>query len=147
MVNVKINGKLYPLDQLIDKSVYASKSTFLYRNPGDTTAKFQVAKGGLIGKVYTWSTRTDGIWLGFRTNAQQILKEYPTGWYWVKVSDIDENSLRQQGVKDSATVQKEQEEKQERDSMSFGDKALKTAQNIGLAFVGAMIVKSLISRN
>lgn len=149
MVNVKINGKLYPIDQLVDKTVYAKKDTLLYRWPGDkSSAKLQVKSGGLIGKVYSWVTRTEGIYLEFYSNSSQILKDYPSGSYYVLVSDIEDKALNQQGAKTSEQIAKEEREKKENEGKTTTDKILDTGTKIALGavaiYVGGSILKSLI---
>ncbi len=147
-VQVKINNRLYPLDDLLDKTIYAAKDTLLYRNPGDTSAKFQVAKGGLIGKLWSWKTQPDGIWLGYYTNSLSIKKEYPSGYYWTKISDIDEDSLKQQGVVDSKTKEEERKKKEEEQNMTLTDKFFKEGKTVlftGLGiYAGLQVVKMII---
>jgi len=136
---VKIDGKYYPVDQLVDKGVYAKTTTKLYRF-FDTKPEFQVAKGGYVGKVYSWISRTDGIWLMFETNSVQIREKYPTGVYYVKASDISDDALKEQGTKTSEQLKEKEEEEQK----STTDKVLGTVKTIALGGVGIYAVTKLI---
>ena len=147
-VSIKIDGKYYPVDQLVGKTVYAKRTTKLYRNPGDTTAKFQVASGGLIGKVWSWATRTDGVWLLFTTNSQQIIKEYPSGVYAVKISDISDDGLVQQGTKTNEQITREEQEKRDAEKNAekpFTDKLLETGTKVALGIAALWVVGNVTS--
>ena len=63
-------------------------------------------------------------------NSVEFNKYFPSGSFYVKVSDIDERTLKQQGAKDAETLEKEAREKEEQENLSTGDKILKSATKI-----------------
>lgn len=145
-VNVKIGGKLYPIESLLDKSVYARISTPLWISPGNKS-KYVINAGKYIGKVFSWVTRTDGIYLMFDWPKGSVyLKDFPLGSYYVKVSDIDEQTLKTQGAKDTETQQKEEEKKNETTADKISKTVLKLGLGIAAIFAVGGLAKSAINK-
>lgn len=149
-LQVKIGGKIYPITQILDKTVYAQRRTYLYEYPEDPKPKFMIEAGNSIGKVYSWLERTGTIWLMFNTNAANIKAKYTLGSFYVKLADVDESTLVKQGTKTTEQVIEEEKKKEEEKNESLTDKLLKTGTKIAtgaiIALVGASILKSVIAR-
>lgn len=148
-VNVKIGGKLYPIESLLEKSVYARIKTPIWRYPSekDGKSKYVFNPGQFIGKVFSWVTRTDGIYLMFEwSKGSPYLKDFPSGSYYVKVADIDENTIKQQGVKDAETQAKEEQEKQEKENETTADKLSKTVLKLGLGIAAIFALSNFAGK-
>lgn len=149
-IQVKIDGKLYPIEDLINKSVYAKTKALWYRYPEDPkSAKLASPAGSLVGKVYSWITRADGIYAMFNLSTGSIyLKDYPSGSYYVKLEDLSDQELKQQGVKTTKEAVKEETAKEEAANKTNTDKILDTAKQVALygtiGIVVAIVLKSLI---
>lgn len=146
--NVKVKGVLYPIEQLLDKSIYANKTTLLYPYIGGKPL-LQIAAGNLIGKMYSWNTAANGdIYLNFYSSSSGIKNVYPGGYYLVKLSDINASDLNNQGAKTTQQKEEEDRKKAEDQNKSFSDKALEAGQKTLLTgaviFAIAMIIKSKI---
>lgn len=149
-MNIKVGGRLYPIEQLINKSVYASRDAYLERNlTGLDKPQFIVKKGLYIGKIYSWVNKNGVLWAMFNTTQPGILAKYPAGSFYVKFSDIDETELKQQGAKTAEQIAKEEAEKEKSENQSLSDKALETAGDvlkIGiLVYAGTKLIGALIS--
>lgn len=144
---VKINGKLYSIDSLVGKQVFAAKQTYLYRNTSSqdlAAPAFVVAKGGNLGVIYSYVTAGGKVYLMFNTTSPAILAKYPAGSYYVPIEAIDENTLQQQGTKTYEQEKKAAEEKAAEENKSTTDKALDRVQTIVLTGVGIFVVGSII---
>lgn len=148
-INIKIGGRLYPIEQLINKSVYASKDAYLYRNTsGIDKPQFVVKKGLYIGKIFSWVQKNGQLYAMFNTTQPDILSKYPAGSFYVKFSDINESEIKQQGGKTSEEIQKEAEEKEKSENQTLTDKALESAKDIFkigiVVYAGTKIITSLL---
>lgn len=151
-VQVKIDGKMYPIEDLLDKSVYAKTKANWYRFPSDIkSVKLATPAGGLIGKVYSWVTRTDDIYAMFNIpKGSPYLKDYPGGNFYVRLQDISDQELKQQGVKTTKEAVKEEVKKEEAVDKTTEDKIFDFVKQYGLyaliAFAGVAIIKSVIAK-
>jgi hypothetical protein len=151
-VQVKINGKLYPIEDLIGKSIYAKSLANWYRFPSDPkSVKLASPAGTLVGKVYSWVTRTDDIYAMFEIPKGSIyLKDYPGGNYYVRLQDLSDQELKQQGVKTTKEAVKEEVKKEESADKTTEDKIFDFVKQYGLyaliAFAGVAIIKSVIAK-
>jgi acylphosphatase len=144
---IKINGKLYPIEQLIGKIVFASKDTLLERNlTGKDKAEFQVKKGGSLGKIHSWvNNKNNGkVYAMFNTNAASILAKYPAGSYYVPFDAINETELKQQGAKTTEQVTEEEEEKKRNENLTFGEKIAESLQKGALYIFGGYVVIQVV---
>lgn len=142
IINVNIKGKLFPITQIIGKTIYAGNLTPLYPYIGGK-ALFQVQPGNVIGTCYSWNTAGDGtIYLSFYTSSEAIKSKYTNGYYVVKLSDVNGDTLQKQGAKTTEQIEKEAADKDK----SFADKALETGTKVILwgaaIFAVAGIVKN-----
>ena len=151
-VQVKIDGKLYPIEDLLDKSVYAKSKALWYRIPSEPkSAKLASPAGTLVGKVWSWVTRTDDIYAAFEIPKGSIyLKDYPGGYYYVRLQDLSDRELKQQGVKTTKEAVKEEVKKEEAVDKTTEDKIFDFVKQYGLyaliAFAGVAIIKSVIAK-
>jgi hypothetical protein len=151
-VQVKIDGKLYPIEDLLDKSIYAKTKANWYRFPSDIkSVKLATPAGGLVGKVYSWVTRTDDIYAMFElAKGSPYLKDYPSGNFYVRLQDLSDQTLKDQGVKTTKEAVKEEIKKEEEATKTNTDKILETAKQVGLyAVIGfgiAIVLKSIIAK-
>lgn len=155
-ISVNIKGKLYPINQLIGKTIYAGNLTKLYPGADDTRkAYFQVPTGGIIGNMYSWVVASNGVvYLMFYTKNAAIGEKYgyttdqklglKDTYYFAKLSDVNGDTLQKQGAKTTEQIEKEAADKDK----SFADKALETGTKVILwgaaIFAVAGIVKNKI---
>lgn len=101
---ITIGGKQYSANQVIDKSITASRDTDLYSRPGGNVVG-KVKAGNVIGKVYSYilpSRAADGRgWLQFETTYNNF--------FFVPDEATSPKLLTTQGSK---TLEQEQKEKE-----------------------------------
>lgn len=146
ILDIKIGGKLYPIESLINKTVYASKDTLLFKN-GYGEAPTKVNKGGVLGKVFSWINLNGQIYLMFNINkGSNLLKYYPAGSYYVKAADIDENTLKQQGTKTTEQETKEAENKNKTTTDKIIEKVFYLGLGVAAIFALGGVAKQAISK-
>ncbi len=146
LLNVKINGRLYPIEELIGKSIYARIDTKLYRGSGMFSGKYEtpmtVKKGGFIGNMNSWVETPDGkVFFSFRiTNPfSGLLKEYPSAIYYVLSTDIDERTVVEQGARTTEQVAEDEKEEEK----TTGDKILSTITKLGFGIAAIYALTNL----
>lgn len=134
---INLGGKLYSINDVLDKTIIANKDTFIYRNANDTAKPiFTAKKGSNIGKVYSWvkpSEYSSFTWLQFYDNTNRP--------YYIRTDDAATNYLKDQGVKDTATVTKEEAAA----SVSTRDFIAKNLKTIFIIGAVAFLLKEPIS--
>ena len=67
-----------------------------YRFPSDIkSVKLASPAGKLVGKVYSWVTRTDDIYAMFELpKGSPYLKDYPSGNYYVRLQDLSDQNFK-----------------------------------------------------
>jgi hypothetical protein len=104
-----------PVTQLYDKTIFANKSTPLYRyarlvlSNGKKQVPYKTAeKGDTIGVVFSHIDNKDGIWLMFKEPKALGGRSY---YMLYNKANVDTTSLKEQGVKTDQQIEKEQEDK------------------------------------
>lgn len=117
-MNVKIQGKIVPVGQVYDKSLFATKQIKLYRRQNSPEVVYTVQPGGHVGVVY--SHVMNGLelwWMFYDKNGKAYYAKHEDGAFsW--------QALQQQGTKTTDEIVKEQTPKTALDSV------LETASNL-----------------
>lgn len=113
---IAIGGKLYTVNQIIDKTVIASRETKAYsNNKGAGTVLTTIKAGQPIGKVYSYARpeQADGrSWLMFESTGGKF--------YWVPNEAVAGTGLKEQGTKTVVEEVKEEQDKKEREDDPIG---------------------------
>lgn len=132
---ITIGGKIYTVNQIIGKTVVASRETKAYSNNKGAGAVVATIKAGQpIGIVYSYARpeQADGrSWLMFESNTGKI--------YWVPNEAVGATGLKEQGTKTVTEEIKEEQEAKQRAEDPLGY-YLKKYGLPALLILGAIIV-------
>jgi len=117
-MNIKIQGQIVPVSQVVGKSLFAGQQIKLYRRPDSAEVVYTVPAGKHVGTVYSYIVRTPDLWWMFydQNGKAYYAKHADNAFSW--------QALQQQGTKTTQDIVKEQTPKTALDSV------LETASNL-----------------
>lgn len=119
---------LYSPSQIYGKTLYAAKPVAIKRLPEDAAPTvYTVAPGNIVGVVYSsinpGPLRKQTYWMYYDQQNRPYYTEHEQGRYSLAL-------LKEQGAKSDVEIQKEEKEKLEKASETFGDVIQKYANYI-----------------
>lgn len=138
---INLGGKLYSVNDVIGKSIIASKDTPIYRRADDSTkAVFTAKKGQSIGVV--WSFIRPGelsrySWLMFEDNNRRP--------YYIKTDNVAAQTMTSQGAKDTETKAAEEEHANQSARDFWSNKGLTLAAILAAAYLLKDPISKLIA--
>jgi len=139
-----------PVTQLYDKTIFANKSTPLYRDAslvlanGKKQVPYKTAeKGDTIGVVYSHIANKDGIWLMFLEPKALGGRSY---YMLYNKANVDTTSLKQQGVKTDQQIDKEQADKELYEKSKFEYYIKKYGIWVLLTIIAVPVVKTYVQK-
>lgn len=141
---ITIGGKQYSANQIVDKTITASRDVTLFPSLFKDDGKFVVKSGQQIGKVISYllptsaSNPTGKVVLQFDRNYNN--------YFWLK----DDNAISTQALKDQGTktvkdeLKEEQEQKEKEESPI--EYYLKKYALPGILIIGGIVVVTVIAR-
>lgn len=113
-MNVKIGGKIVPVGQVYDKSLFATRPIKLYRRPDSTQVVYSVQSGEHVGIVYSHVMDGLSLWWMFydKYGKPYYARHEENAFSW--------SALQQQGTQTAEEIVKENKPKTPLDSIIEG---------------------------
>ena len=130
---ITINGKLYSVNEVLDKTLVANGSTKVYSAAFDNaTLKYTTPSGQSLGKVYSYLKPTAG-----RTGSWLMIQTGDNTFVYVPADSASPSALKEQGVKTVDEQVKEEEEAKQKEADPAGYYIKKYALP-GVLIIGAI---------